>query len=85
MVGALTSSSSANRMPDPTQTLKFDPVCIIHGKKMSEHVCLYCCLCYKTLTVDECSMNAQGQKEDVCKDCAADEQKRLTVAPQPAR
>ena len=49
---------------------KIDPVCLVHGKKMSEHVCLYCCLCWKGLTLDECHVTANGVKEDVCKPCA---------------
>ena len=47
-----------------------DPVCLFHGKKMSEHVCLYCCLCFEELTPEQCNTNAKGEKEDVCIDCA---------------
>jgi hypothetical protein len=51
-----------------------DPVCAIHGKKWSEHEggkCLYCCICFKPLTPDECAVDSDGQKWDVCKgDCA---------------
>lgn len=47
-----------------------DPVCLVHGKKMSEHDCLYCCLCFDSLTLEECNINADGYKEDVCKKCA---------------
>ena len=54
-----------------------DPVCLIHGKKKSEHLCLYCCLCYKSLTPDECNVLEDGKKEDVCKPCAAREQARM--------
>jgi hypothetical protein len=32
-----------------------DPVCLFHGQKLSEHECLYCCLCFKVLT-------ARGEK-----------------------
>ena len=52
---------------------RIDPVCILHGKKASEHefgFCLYCCLCWKTLTPDTCHVKADGVKEDVCKPCA---------------
>lgn len=52
---------------------KFDPVCLVHGKKMSEHECIYCCLCYKSLTLEECNTTEDGKKEDVCKDCAKEE------------
>jgi len=51
---------------------KIDPVCLVHGKKMSEHPdygCLYCCLCFKSLTPDECHVRMDGVKEDVCKSC----------------
>lgn len=47
-----------------------DPVWLVRGKRMSEHQCLYCCLCFVTLTVEECAINAQGIKEDVCQQCA---------------
>jgi len=47
-----------------------DPVCIFHGKRMSEHVCLYCCLCFVDLTPEECHVNEKGEKENVCKICA---------------
>jgi hypothetical protein len=50
-----------------------DPTCVFHGKKASEHQCLYCCLCFKTITPDECHMTDAGVKEDVCEDCAARE------------
>lgn len=53
-----------------SSTEKFDPVCAIHGKRMSEHQCLYCCLCFKSLTPDECNVTPEGFKEDVCKPCA---------------
>ena len=54
--------------------MAIDPVCIIHGKRMSEHHCLYCCLCFKSLTPEECNVLEDGTKEDVCKPCAAKEQ-----------
>ncbi len=47
-----------------------DPVCIIHGKKRSEHVCLYCCLCFKILTPEECHELPDRTREDVCVACA---------------
>lgn len=56
---------------------KIDPFCLHHGKRMSEHelgYCLYCCLCFKILTPDECNVRADGKKEDVCKPCAIKEQ-----------
>lgn len=56
---------------------KIDPVCLMHGKKMSEHVCLYCCLCFKNLTPEECYVREDGVKEDVCEDCAAREQRMM--------
>ena len=54
-------------------TSKIDPVCLIHGKKWSEHelgFCLYCCLCFKPLTLKECNLLPNGKREDVCKSCA---------------
>ena len=56
---------------------KIDPTCLIHGKKMSEHLCLYCCLCYKSLTPDECYINPAGVKEDVCIPCGTKEQAEM--------
>jgi hypothetical protein len=58
-----------------------DPVCLIHGKRWSEHEhgrCLYCCLCFKPLTLDECHVDEDGQREDVCNECA--EAERLAGA-----
>jgi len=46
-----------------------DPVCLFHGLRRSEHYCLYCCLCFKTLTPDECWTDEEGQKWDKCIDC----------------
>lgn len=51
-------------------TPSIDPVCLFHGLRRSEHECLYCCLCFKTLTPAECSTNADGDKQDVCIPCA---------------
>lgn len=52
-----------------------DPVCLIHGKRMSEHDCLYCCLCFTPLTPEQCHVREDGQKEDVCLKCAKQEKK----------
>lgn len=46
-----------------------DPVCLFHGLRRSEHRCLYCQLCFKTLTPDECWEDPAGQKWDVCVPC----------------
>ncbi len=50
-----------------------DYTCLVHGKKMSEHdtpwFCLYCCQCFKSLTPEECAVEENGQKVDVCKEC----------------
>lgn len=54
-----------------------DPVCLVHGKKMSEHVCLYCCLCFRPLTPEECHVRDDGEKEDVCEKCAEKERKMM--------
>jgi len=53
--------------------IPIDPVCLIHGKKKSEHECLYCCLCFKPLTIEECHITSDGQREDVCNECAENE------------
>lgn len=47
--------------------------CIFHGRKIDEHQCLVCCLCFRDLTIDECNILPNGQHEDVCKDCAKKE------------
>lgn len=54
----------------------FDPVCLVHGKKKSEHDCLFCCMCFKDLTKAECIMIMDPDtgkeicKIDVCAECA---------------
>lgn len=68
-------------------TTPIDPVCAFHGKKWSEHeggVCLYCCICFTTLTPAECAVDIEGQKHDTCKgQCAAEAgiQERTTDEP----
>ena len=49
------------------------PVCAFHNKRTSEHTCLYCCLCFKTLTPGQCATDSTGAKIDVCKTCYAEE------------
>jgi len=56
---------------------KIDPICLLHGKKRSEHVCLYCCICFEDLTPEECNIRPDGKREDTCKACAAQEKTRL--------
>jgi hypothetical protein len=54
--------------------MAIDPVCAIHGKRWSEHEggrCLYCCICFKELTPDECVVDISGQKWDVCRGACA--------------
>lgn len=58
-----------------------DPVCLLHGLKKSEHLCLYCCLCFRDLTPDECHVLSDGTKEDVCNECAAEEERRMKNEP----
>lgn len=48
---------------------KPDPVCAIHGKRLSEHKCLYCCLCFASLTPDQCITRSNGTR--VCAVCDA--------------
>jgi hypothetical protein len=57
--------------------MTIDPVCAFHGKRRSEHVCLYCCLCFRTITPDECNVLPDGSKEDVCLECAELERAEL--------
>ena len=54
-----------------------DPVCLLHGLRQSEHLCLFCCLCFRDLTLDECHVRDDGEREVVCNDCAANEQSSL--------
>lgn len=59
------------------RSMSIDPVCVFHGKRWSEHEggrCLYCCLCFRTLTVEECHVQSDGQKIDMCDECATLEQ-----------
>ena len=53
-----------------------DPVCALHGKHMSEHVgerCLYCCICFRPLTPEECLVDTKGNKWDICRgQCAVE-------------
>jgi len=51
---------------------EIDPVCLVHGKKMSEHDCLYCCLCFRDLKPEDCNVR-NGRREDVCVPCATAE------------
>ena len=56
-----------------------DPVCLFHGKRKSEHECIVCCICYRTLTFEECHVMPDGEREDVCNECAAKEAAVLAV------
>lgn len=53
-----------------------EPVCVFHGKRKSEHLCLFCCLCFTDLTKDgqpdwnRIHQLPDGDYEDVCNDCA---------------
>lgn len=65
-----------------------EPVCLAHGLPHSEHKhgqCLYCCLCFKGLEPEECSIE-DGQRTDVCWSCRVNELKvmleRLATAAQ---
>ena len=50
-----------------------DPVCIFHGKRKSEHTCLYCALCFCDLTPEQCNILPDGRRENVCVACAEEE------------
>lgn len=62
-------------MPHPKQPI--DPVCLFHGKKASEHDCLYCSLCYKEIRYDQCNVLPDGERENVCVPCAEEEHERF--------
>ena len=50
-------------------TEQVNPVCLLHGKRWSEHEggrCLYCCICFKPLTPETCVEDSVGDKWDVC-------------------
>lgn len=49
------------------------PSCLIHGLPYATHDCLFCCLCYRPLTPEECHVREDGVKEDVCEKCAIEE------------
>ena len=51
-----------------------EPVCLMHGIPWRLHElgrCLYCCLCFRELTVEECHLQPDGVRIDVCNDCVA--------------
>lgn len=60
-------------------TFTIDIVCLMHGKRKSEHDCLYCSLCYRDLTVEECNVLESGELESVCTDCAEKERAMQTL------
>lgn len=53
-----------------------DPVCVFHGKRASEHYCLYCCLCFETLEPEDCWEDEEGVKWDICRPCKEHEEAR---------
>jgi len=54
-----------------------DPVCLVHGLRASEHECLYCALCFRSLTPDVCYEEADGQKVDLCVPCGTAEAREM--------
>ena len=54
---------------EKSQSASLDPVCAFHGKRLSEHECLYCCICFETLTRDQCHRGEDGQPWDICEPC----------------
>lgn len=67
-VNTLDAGELARRIAEPIA-----PVCLVHGLRLSEHDCLYCCLCFRSLTVEECHVLPDGRREDVCEECAEQE------------
>jgi len=59
-------------MPKP-----IDPLCLMHGKRLSEHDCLYCCLCFEDLTPEQCHVLPDGTRENICNKCAEAESEML--------
>jgi hypothetical protein len=63
-----------------------DPVCLFHGKRRSEHEggrCLFCGICFDTLTPEECWEDAEGQKWDLCVPCGKAEEWALKTQDHP--
>jgi len=50
-------------------------ICTLHGLSYDEHVCLSCCLCFKSIMISECNIKDDGSTENVCKPCAKAEEK----------
>lgn len=62
--------------PAPVPHTPVDPVCAFHGLRESEHVggrCLFCCICFETLTPEGCWQDEHGQKWDMCVPCGVSE------------
>ena len=58
--------------------MTLDPVCAFHGLRASEHEhgrCLYCCICFTTLTPETAWADETGQKWDLCVPCGEQEEK----------
>jgi len=56
-----------------------DPTCAFHGKPWSEHdggQCLYCVICFSTLTYETCYVASDGAKYDICTTCGPREFER---------
>ena len=60
-------------MDDNELQIPSDIICSMHGLPLSGHDCLYCCLCFRDLTLDECNLTDDGRREDVCLECALNE------------
>lgn len=54
-------------------TGRLDPTCTMHGRKLSEHACLYCCICFEDITEETAWQDEAGQKWDVCRPCGEKE------------
>lgn len=53
--------------------MTIDPVCAFHGKRRSQHECLYCCVCFAQLTRAECWLDEDGAAWDLCEPCGQQE------------
>lgn len=61
-----------------TELPPLDPVCAFHGKRRSEHDCLYCCLCFRfDLPIEAFHALDDGTRVNVCEECHDAEQAEM--------
>jgi hypothetical protein len=47
--------------------------CLPHNLPSGQHECLFCCLCFDKLTIEQCSKDKYGNLQDVCLACQEEE------------